>query len=1076
LSGNRYRCIVSKENCGFSTSESATLTVNPAVITVTAGNQTVTYGTPASTVTQNGTYSLSGFVNEENSSVISGLNTIAFTTSNTYTETTSVGNSEAIIIPVIPTTVTAANYTFTPVSGTITINKAEQFIICGCFPFTKPLNEFINEPVPLNITASSGLPVIITLEAGSAATLNYDINNTPPYFLTDIGETGFVTIHINQPGDDNYNPAVQVTREFDVTLSNQSISFPEINDMTYSNGLTLYMDAVASSGLAVTYTTIESGPAEVTGNTLNITGAGEILVIASQAGNASYNPASDVTRSFTVNKGTQTITINVPAEPITVSTQITATSTSGLEVSLSLGTGSDATGLIDQGSYYTLTGIGSTGSGVIYIVGNQSGDDNFLPADQVIQIIDLTKQNQVITFPVISNKTYGDSPFSLNATASSGLTVAYSIISGPATLSGSTLTITGAGTVIVESSQSGNSTYNPAPSVTRQFEVIKATPVITQADIIKTFGDDDFSIEPISTNSPGSFNFVSGNTEIFTMSGNTATIVGAGTTVLNITQQPTANYFGAVKTVNFTVNKATSTISVTGSTEFTYNASSQGPDTHNKTGSTGTVTFSYSGTGTTTYGPSSTKPVSAGTYSVTATVAEDNNYSAATSAPYGFTIQKANPTIVVNAYTVTYNGNEHTSTGSATGVASENLAGLDLSATAHTNAGTYSDSWTFTDVTGNYYDASGTVENTINPKELTITALNQVKCYGFEFTFTGSEFTSTGLITGETIGSVSLASSGAGSDAFAGNYAVVASNPTGGNFNPANYTITYVNGQLTVKPLPTLSTATQEATVCEGSVAIINISGLLPEKIFSLDYSINGIQQPQKTGLYSDVSGNSNFTTSALTAANNGQTLRITRITITSESPGCSQTFSTDVTLSVNPLPTLTGALLAETVVEGFTGTINLNGLLANTTFTVYYTIDEADQTPVTGIVADATGNAIFNTPTLTTADDGKILQIYGIEITSNSPICYQGFTHDIVLDVIANTFYLTMDEDASQCHDLSGQILEENASGNTTLIFTVNLNKDASWTIDSWNFDFTVDVTGSGYALQQLKLTVVLI
>jgi hypothetical protein len=32
----------------------------------------------------------------------------------------------------------------------------------------------------------------------------------------------------------------------------------------------------------------------------------------------------------------------------------------------------------------------------------------------------------------------------------------------------------------------------------------------------------------------------------------------------------------------------------------------------------------------------------------------------------------------------------------------ESLAGLDLSGTTHTNAGSYSDSWTFTDVTGNY--------------------------------------------------------------------------------------------------------------------------------------------------------------------------------------------------------------------------------------------------------------------------------------------------------------------------------------------------------------------------------------
>ena len=45
---------------------------------------------------------------------------------------------------------------------------------------------------------------------------------------------------------------------------------------------------------------------------------------------------------------------------------------------------------------------------------------------------------------------------------------------------------------------------------------------------------------------------------------------------------------------------------------------------------------------------------------------------------------------------------------------SESLSGLDLTGTTHTNAGDYpSDTWTFTDATGNYNDASGTVSDSI---------------------------------------------------------------------------------------------------------------------------------------------------------------------------------------------------------------------------------------------------------------------------------------------------------------------------------------------------------------------------
>src|SRR5262249_13318581 len=78
----------------------------------------------------------------------------------------------------------------------------------------------------------------------------------------------------------------------------------------------------------------------------------------------------------------------------------------------------------------------------------------------------------------------------------------------------------------------------------------------------------------------------------------------------------------------------------------------------------------------------------------------------------GFTISKANATITVTPYTsagTTYDGNSHTAAGTATGVKGEALSGLDLSDTAHTNAGIYSsDYWTFTDSTGNYNSVAQT--------------------------------------------------------------------------------------------------------------------------------------------------------------------------------------------------------------------------------------------------------------------------------------------------------------------------------------------------------------------------------
>jgi hypothetical protein len=79
-------------------------------------------------------------------------------------------------------------------------------------------------------------------------------------------------------------------------------------------------------------------------------------------------------------------------------------------------------------------------------------------------------------------------------------------------------------------------------------------------------------------------------------------------------------------------------------------------------------------------------------------------------------ISRANATINVTPYNIAFDGNAHMATGTATGVKGESLSGLDLSATTHTAAGTYTtDPWTFTDVTGNYNNAIGKVSDSIAP-------------------------------------------------------------------------------------------------------------------------------------------------------------------------------------------------------------------------------------------------------------------------------------------------------------------------------------------------------------------------
>lgn len=87
------------------------------------------------------------------------------------------------------------------------------------------------------------------------------------------------------------------------------------------------------------------------------------------------------------------------------------------------------------------------------------------------------KTYQSITFPSIDSRKSSDAPFTLTATASSGLPVLLEVVSGPATISGSTVTITGAGTVTIRASQAGNSSIEAAFPILRSFVVEQAGPV-----------------------------------------------------------------------------------------------------------------------------------------------------------------------------------------------------------------------------------------------------------------------------------------------------------------------------------------------------------------------------------------------------------------------------------------------------------------------------------------------------------------------------------------------------------------------------------------------------------------------
>jgi hypothetical protein len=71
---------------------------------------------------------------------------------------------------------------------------------------------------------------------------------------------------------------------------------------------------------------------------------------------------------------------------------------------------------------------------------------------------------QKITISPVDPKTYGDAPFTVSASSSSGLPVVLSV-SGPAELAGNTVTLTGAGKVVIKAQQPGDAAYKGASAL-----------------------------------------------------------------------------------------------------------------------------------------------------------------------------------------------------------------------------------------------------------------------------------------------------------------------------------------------------------------------------------------------------------------------------------------------------------------------------------------------------------------------------------------------------------------------------------------------------------------------------------
>ncbi|MEI6396412.1 MAG: MBG domain-containing protein, partial [Verrucomicrobiota bacterium] len=345
------------------------------------------------------------------------------------------------------------------------------------------------------------------------------------------------------------------------------------------------------------------------------------------------------TNTLVVSKGSQAINLelevtnSIPLNLFTNPIAVTATASSGLPVTLTLGP--DSAAVLTE----TNTLVNIQMAGIITILANQAGNANYQAAAQEVVILNVGMAPQTLTFEPVPDVPVTNGPIELNASASSGLGVTYTVVSGPAIIIDGVLIPTGSGQIVVVASQPGSIGkntigYNAAPPVTRSFNVTLLPQAIAFGPLSdRAYGSGSFALS--ATASSGLLvGYVSSDDGVVTISGSKVTLVSAGTVTITASQAGNGVYDPATNVSQvLIVNPGAATVALGGLTQG-YNGTARSV-TATPTPSGLAVSVTYDGW------PSA--PTNASSYSVVATIT-DPNYQGSSSAtsritPKALTVQ-----------------------------------------------------------------------------------------------------------------------------------------------------------------------------------------------------------------------------------------------------------------------------------------------------------------------------------------------------------------------------------------------------------------------------------------------------
>ena len=600
------------------------------------------------------------------------------------------------------------------------------------------------------------------------------------------------------------NGITTTTAKLTVNKCAQIIDFPEIPTQTYASGLTYTLPKTTNKGLTITYQSMNTSVATVSGNVLTIKAPGTAIISASQVGNDDYLEATQVSRTLTVNKRSQVITFDeIPEKtyedlPFTLP-QIT---NEGLTISYSSTNISVAT---VNGNTVTILKPGTTD-----IIATQAGDATHYAAAEVSQTLVVKKAAQAITFGSLDSKTYGDAPFELNKVTNKNLTITYSSNDASiASIEDNIVTINKPGTVTITANQAGNAYYLAAEPIEQTLTINKANQTINFPALeSRAYDSGDFELQRL-TDKELIIVYKSSNPEVATISNNVVHIVGAGDTEITASQEGD-EYYNAAPTVSqsLTITKAYQTIEFAELDECVYG---QEPITLSATvNSSLAIEYESSDYSVATIDGNQLSIVGAGQCYITASAAGNKNYYTATPVERTLIVNKAQPTLTFapleNEYTYGDSPIALVANSSSGNVefASSNPTKLMIVGTNAMiqGAGEFTITATLAE-DANHLSASVAQTITVRKANLTVAANNASRIYGDE----NPEFSYTfkGFVNGDTKSDLTATihvSSEATAISPAGNYEIIAEAS-----EDDNYEIICKKGVLSINKAPLTITA-----------------------------------------------------------------------------------------------------------------------------------------------------------------------------------------------------------------------------------------------------------------------------